>query len=162
MAKKIFEVVAIIVGLALLASIFVPALDGHGHHRPTQRCANNLGQLYQVCIIYSQSHRGEWPDAQGENLWLFFRKTVPPLIEADHAAILHCTASDHDLGVDETHYRGPRGRLILPTLPRMIGAYKIGNHGESCGGNVLFMDGHVEEVELRSDLWGQAAATLSP
>jgi len=144
----------------LLVSVLVP-IAWHPKPGRDHRCANNLRQLYKLGTVYAASHGGEWPDAQGEDLWLFFTKTIPPLIEADQNSILLCPIlGDYVQG--ETHYRGPRGRGDRRKLPHVLGADKVGNHGPSYGGNVLLGDGSVQELKLKSDLWGLAASTLTP
>ena len=157
----LIEIAGILFGITVFAGIFLPSVCGR-RHPATLRCANNLRQLHTLGTVYAASHRGEWPDAQGEELWLSFTKTIPPLVEADHLSILCCPIRDEEFTLGDIHYRGPRGRWNRSKPPRVLGADKIGNHGEDFGGNVLLGDGSVEEVELRSELWDRAASTLSP
>jgi hypothetical protein len=87
---------------------------------------------------------------------------TPPLIEPDHAAILHCDISDHELGPLETNYRGP----LLPwkklTGRDALAADREGNHGESESINVLFKDGSVLEAAPGDALWKKCREALRP
>jgi Tfp pilus assembly protein PilE len=57
----IVELVVVIIIIAILAGLFLPAIQGHGssHHR--NPCANNLKQIVASCIAYSQDQDTSWP-----------------------------------------------------------------------------------------------------
>jgi len=157
----LLEVLVVIVVIGILAALFIPCTGGI---RPAKAaaCQANMQQLYKLGTVYASTHKGEWPAATGEDLWLSFRKTAPPLIETDHAAILHCDVSEAELGPDETNYRGP----VLPWKKLAAGdplaADREGNHGEEYGGNVLFKDGSVREYGAGDPLWKKCREALSP
>src|SRR5262245_12442810 len=156
----LLEVLVIIVVIGLLAALFLPV----SVCRPsrTVRCLSNLQQLYKLGTVYASTHKGEWPAATGENLWLGFRRMVPPLIEADHAGILHCDDLEHGLGPDETNYRGPVASFGRIGANDPLGGDKPGNHGEEYGGNVLLRDGSVLEAAAGDVLWKKCRELLRP
>ncbi|MBI3856017.1 MAG: type II secretion system protein [Planctomycetes bacterium] len=155
----LLELIAVIAVIFILALLFVPSTC-----RPPRetRCANNLRQLHTVGLVYASMHGGQWLETRGEDLWLSFTRTTPPLIEAEHAAVLHCKVMDEVLGEDETSYRGPLVSYSRVGAVDPLGADKPGNHGENYGGNVLFKDGRVEEFDLRDSLWKKCDDLLRP
>lgn len=157
----LLEVIVIVVVIAILAALFTPCF---GKMRPGREvaCASNLRQLHVLGTVYAKSHQGQWPAATGEDLWLSFRKMVPPLIETDHAGILHCDVLEHELGPEETNYRGPVAAFSRLGLDSPLGADKPGNHGEEYGGNVLLTDGSVQELGPGDALWKKCRDLLSP
>jgi hypothetical protein len=108
-----------------------------------------LRQLYTLGTVYGSMHKGAWPDVSGDELWLSFTKTSPPLIEPEHRSILVCPLRDDECGPGETHYFGPKVpfKKLGPNDP--LGGDKTGNHGEGESGYVLFKDGRVEEIPGR-------------
>jgi prepilin-type N-terminal cleavage/methylation domain-containing protein len=156
------ELLVVIVIIGILASLLLPVI-GHAIFRAkVMNCAHNQQQLYQLGTVYSSSHKGQWPSAKGEDLWLSLRRMVPPLIEADHAAILACAVRDEECGPDETHFRGPLLPWMKIGAADPLGADKVGNHGEQLGGNVLLKDGSVQEYELTHPKWEECSIKLSP
>jgi prepilin-type N-terminal cleavage/methylation domain-containing protein len=156
------ELLVVIVIIGILAGLLLPVI-GHAIFRAkVTTCLHNQQQLYKLGTVYSSSHKGSWPSAKGEDLWLSLRRMVPPLIEADHAVILHCMVLDPDLSVDETNYRGPVTSFAKVGICDPLGADKPGNHGEQYGGNVLYKDGSVQEHELAHPKWEECATKLSP
>ena len=156
------ELLVVIVIIGILSSLLLPAITHILFQARVTNCASNQRQLYQLGTIYSSSHKGNWPSARGEELWLSLRKLVPPLIETDHAGILHCDCLEHELGPDETNYRGPVSTFGRIGATDPLGGDKPGNHGEQYGGNVLFKDGSVSEFELDHPKWSEYATKLSP
>jgi prepilin-type N-terminal cleavage/methylation domain-containing protein len=159
------EMLVVIVIIGILAGLLLPIIAGALRQAKVVTCQSNLGQLYKLGTVYSSTHKGNWPSAKGEDLWLSFRRTVPPLIEPEHAEILHClveTGKD-ELGPDETNYRGPVVTFARLGAVEPLGADKHGNHGEKYGGNVLYKDGRVEEHPLDAPQWADIASSkLSP
>jgi hypothetical protein len=157
----LLEALVIVVVIAFLAAIFIPC---HGGIRNTKKasCLFNLHQLYTVGTIYARSHKGEWSSATGDDLWLSFRKMVPPLIAEDSAEILHCSVLDHELGTLETNYRGPVVPFHRLGIAEPLGGDKLGNHGEEYGGNVLYKDGSIQEWERDHPRWKECATKLTP
>jgi prepilin-type N-terminal cleavage/methylation domain-containing protein len=159
------EMLVVIVIIGVLASLLLPIIGHAIRQTKVLACQNNLGQLYKLGTVYASTHKGNWPSAKGEDLWLSLRRMVPPLIEAEHAGILHCkvTTDDGELSVDETNYRGPLVSFNKLGTVDPLGADKAGNHGEQYGGNVLYKDGRVEELPLDDVKWSEAASSkLSP
>jgi prepilin-type N-terminal cleavage/methylation domain-containing protein len=159
------ELLVVIVIISVLAGLLIPVINHALFRGRVVTCQNNLSQLYKLGTIYSSSHKGNWPAAKGEELWLSLRKAVPPLIAKEHAAILHCkvTASDGELSSEETNYRGPLVSFAKLDAVDPLGADKPGNHGEQYGGNMLFKDGRVEEYPLDDPQWSDSASSkLSP
>lgn len=158
------ELLVVIVIIGILAGLLLPIIGRALHQAKVTTCQSNLGQLYKLGTIYSSTRKGNWPSAKGEDLWLSLRRMVPPLIEREHAAILHCkvTTDDGELGDEETNYRGPLVSYSKLGTVDPLGADKAGNHGEQYGGNVLYKDGRVEEHPLDSDKWTELSSKLSP
>jgi prepilin-type N-terminal cleavage/methylation domain-containing protein len=156
------ELLVVIVIIGILSSLLLPAIIHVIHEVRVTNCASNQRQLYQLGTIYSTSHKGRWPAAQGEELWLSLRRMIPPLIEADHAEILACPVLQVEIGPDETHFRGPAVPMGKLGATDPLGADKVGNHGEKHGGNILFKDGSVQVHDLGSPKWEECAAKLSP
>lgn len=119
-------------------------------------------QLYKLGTVYASMHKGEWPDVHGEELWLSFTRTNPPLIEPERHSILACPVLGEDRGPGETHYRAPRVPWKKLNAGEPLGGDKPGNHGEDYGGNVLMKDGRVEELGLKDPLWKQCQDLLRP
>jgi len=156
------ELLVVIVIIGILASLLLPVIVHALFRAKVAACASNQQQLYKLGTIYATSHKGAWPSAKGEELWLSLRKLVPPLIETDHAGILHCDCLEHELGPDETNYRGPVSTFGRIGAADPLGGDKPGNHGDQYGGNVLFKDGSVSEFELDHPKWSEYATKLSP
>jgi prepilin-type N-terminal cleavage/methylation domain-containing protein len=156
------ELLVVIVIIGILAGLLLPVIGQAIFRAKVTTCLHNQQQLYKLGTVYSSSHKGSWPSAKGEDLWLSLRRMVPPLIEADHAVILHCMVLDPDLSVDETNYRGPVTSFARVGAVDPLGADKPGNHGEQYGGNVLYKDGSVQERELDHPKWVECSTKLSP
>src|SRR5215831_4148878 len=156
------ELLVVIVIIGILASLLLPVIAHAIFRAKVAACLSNQQQLYKLGTVYAAAHKGSWPSAKGEDLWLSPRRMVPPLIEADHAGILHCDVLDHELGTEETNFRGPAVSFSRVGAADPLGADKPGNHGEQYGGNVLFKDGSVQEYELGHPKWQEAASKLRP
>lgn len=156
----LLEVFILVILIGVLCALFVPAIPCGGH-RKSVSCANNLMQLYRLGTIYAATHQKEWPAASGEDLWLSFTRTKPPLIEPEHRSILSCPVLGED-DPGETHYRGPRLPFKGLQSGDPLGADKPGNHGEGYGGNVLLKDGSVRETNVGEPLWKKCVDVLRP
>ena len=156
------ELLVVIVIIGILSSLLIPAIIHAIFTTKVTACANNQRQLYQLGTVYATSHKGNWPSARGEELWLSLRRMVPPLIEADHAAILACQVKGEELGPDETDFRGPALSWSKIGAADPIGADKVGNHGDEHGGNVLLRDGSVQNYEKSDVKWTDCATKLAP
>jgi len=156
------ELLVVIVIIGILAGLIIPVITHAIFRTKVTTCLHNQQQLYKLGTVYSSSHKGSWPSGKGEDLWLSLRRLVPPLIEADHAIILHCMVMDPELGIDETNYRGPNVSFARLGICDPLGADKVGNHGDQHGGCVLYKDGSVLEHELSSPKWEECATKLSP
>jgi len=156
----LLEAVAIIAVICILAAVLLPV--SVCCPRRQVACLSNLQQLYKLGTVYAMSYKGEWPDATGKDLWLSFRKMVPPLIAEEHASLLHCSVLDHELGPDETNYWGPLAPFKRLGIADPLGGDTPGNHGEEYGGNVLFKDGSVQEWERDHPRWKEYATRPTP
>jgi type II secretory pathway pseudopilin PulG len=146
----LLEVVVIVVVIAILAGLIVPPFCGEGMRRAkATNCAHNLGQLYKLGTVYASTHKGEWPSETGDDLWLSFTKTVPPLIDATTIEILACPVLGEEIRPGETHYRGPQLPWSKLKSSDPLGGDKVGNHGDGVGGNVLYKDGSVMELDVQ-------------
>src|SRR5574341_1411621 len=125
----LLEVLVIIVVIGILASLLLPSIGGGCRPNRTIACASNLQQLYKLGTVYASSHKGAWPDATGEDLWLSFTRTIPPLIEADHVSLLSCPLRDEEAAAGECHYRGPRRPWAKLGPNDVLAADREGNHG---------------------------------
>jgi prepilin-type N-terminal cleavage/methylation domain-containing protein len=156
------ELLVVIVIIGILAGLLLPVIGNAITQTKITACLHNQQQLYKLGTLYASSHKGSWPSAKGEDLWLSLRRTAPPLIEEGHASILHCMVLDPELSVDETNYRGPVVPFARVGATEPLGADKIGNHGEKRGGCVLYKDGSAQEHELAHPKWEECATKLSP
>lgn len=156
------EMLVVIVIIGILASLLLPVITHVLFRAKVTTCINNQRELYRLGTVYSSSHKGNWPSAKAEELWLSLRRLVPPLIAEEQAAILHCSVLEHELGPDETNYRGPIATFGRTGVTDPLGADKPGNHGDAHGGCVLFKDGSVQEYELDHLKWQECATKLSP
>jgi len=159
----LLEVLAVIIVIMLLSALLLPPMCGSGLRKAKQTaCASNLQQLYQLGTVYASTHKGEWPKSTGEDLWLSFTKTVPPLVRPDELLIFACPVRGEDPEPGECQYLGPRipWNQLKPGDP--LAADKEGNHGEEYGGNVLFKDGSVMEYGSSDARWKKCREVLSP
>lgn len=156
------ELLVVIVIIGILSSLLIPAIVQAMFRARVTACSHNQRQLYQLGTVFASSHKGNWPGARGEELWLSLRRMVPPLIEAEHAEILTCPCLQTQIGPDETHFRGPALPMGKLGATDPLGADKVGNHGEDLGGNVLLRDGSVQEFEKSHPKWEDCAGKLSP
>lgn len=156
------ELLVVIVIIGILSSLIVPAILNGLHEAKVTACAHNQRQLYQLGTVYSSSHKGNWPSARGEELWLSLHRMVPPLIETDQLEVLACPVLGVELGPDETHFRGPAAPMGKLAATDPLGADKEGNHGDQHGGNVLLRDGSVQRYEKAHPKWVDCATKLSP
>ena len=132
----LLEVLVVIVVVGILATLLIPC---HGSLRRAKAtaCGVNLQQLYKLGTVYASTHRGEWPNATGTDLWLTFTRTTPPLIDSDALSLLCCPIRGDDESPGGCHYRGPRVPCKEVGRQEPLGADQDGNHGEEYGGNVL-------------------------
>lgn len=118
-------------------------------------CANNLKQLHTMMWNYAAMHRGSFPRERGEDFWLSLSRADPPLFDTNVEGIFRCPVrGGAEPGID---YRGPRFDMNELADGDVIGADKVGNHGEDQGGNVILKSGEVRIVD-RTDLYWHAAS----
>ena len=156
------ELLVVIVIIGILSSLLIPAIIHAMFRARVTACAHNQRQLYQLGTVYSSSHKGNWPSARGDELWLSLRRMVPPLIEGVHAEVLGCPCLQTEIGPDETHFRGPAVPFGKLKITDPVCADKVGNHGDAYGGNVTYKDGRVEELEASDPRWTDLTQKLSP
>src|SRR6187200_10045 len=124
------EMLVVIVIISILAGLLLPVIAGAFDGTRRANCAHHLKQLYAIGQVYATSHKGSWPSARGEELWLSFQKGVPPLLEERHAEICLCPVKQEPDRRGETDYRGPLLHASKYRAVDPIGADKPGNHGE--------------------------------
>lgn len=156
------EMLVVIVIIAILAGLLLPAVASILDRTRVANCANNLKQLHQLGNVYATSHRGDWPRERGEALWLSFATSKPPLLEEDHLEVLRCPVLGEKYEPGVCDYRGPRDPVIRLRPVDPVGADKAGNHGEDRGGSVVRRDGSLVEVGLDEKLWLDCEHKLSP
>jgi prepilin-type N-terminal cleavage/methylation domain-containing protein len=156
------ELLVVIVIIGILSSLLIPAIIHAIFTTNVTACASNQRQLYQLGTVYATTHKGNWPSARGEELWLSLRRMVPPLIEENHAGVLACHVKGGELAPGETDFRGPALPWSKIGAADPIGADKVGNHGDDHGGNVLLRDGSVQNYEKTDPKWEDCATKLSP
>jgi len=148
------EILVSIAAVGLLAILIVPVIvnfGGEGTRRIS--CAHNLRQLYQLGTVYASTHKGHWPEAEGEGLWISFTRTTPPLLEQDYFDILACPVRGEELAPGQTDYFGPRQPPSSLKPNDILGGDKTGNHGDKFGGNLLYNDGSVLELDRSDPRW---------
>ena len=156
------ELLVVIVIISILAGLLLPIIGPAIGGSRKAACANNLSQFYKLAVLYSASRQGRWPAAKGEDLWLSFRTMNPPLLGGDHLQALFCHVKAVPEVLEGTDYRGPAGSVNSLKAWDPVGADKPGNHGEEEGGNVLRMDGGVQEYGLSDAVWQDCLHKLSP
>jgi prepilin-type N-terminal cleavage/methylation domain-containing protein len=156
------ELLVVIVIIGILAALLLPAIAHAIFRARVTDCASHLSQLYKLGTTYAAAHRGKWPNAQGEELWLHLAKANPPLIEANQIELLFCPVKGEDPIGDATDYRGPACAVQKLQSGDPMGADKAGNHGYKYGGNVLRMDGGVIECPLDDPFWEVCSQKLAP
>jgi len=156
------ELLVVIVIIGILSSLLIPAITHAIVTTKVTACGNNQRQLYQLGTLYSSTHKGNWPSARGDELWLSLRRMVPPLIEAEHGAVLACNVKGEELGPDETDFRGPSVAWMKIGAAGPICADKVGNHGDEHGGNVVLKDGSVQNYDKLDPKWIELSEKLSP
>ncbi len=156
------ELLVVIVIIGILAALLLPAIAHAIFRARVTDCANHQSQLYKLGTTYSAAHRGKWPAFQGEELWIQFPKLTPPLIEGDQIELLFCPVKGEEPMGDATDYRGPACAVHKVQTADPLGADKAGNHGYKYGGNVLRLDGGVQEYDLDDPHWEQCAQKLAP
>jgi len=156
------ELLVVIVIIGILSSLLLPAITYAIFRAKVTACQHGQQQLYKLGLVYSTSHKAQWPSARGGDLWLSLRRMVPPLIEPDHASLLACPVLGEERGPDETDYRGPAGPIGKLSASDPLGADKDGNHGDRYGGNVLMRDGSVQEFEKDHPKWVECDTKLAP
>ena len=156
------ELLVVIVIIGILASLLLPVIVHALFRAKVAACASNQSQLYKLGTVYASTHRGEWPNATGTDLWLTFTRTTPPLIDSDALSLLCCPIRGDDESPGGCHYRGPRVPCKEVGRQEPLGADQDGNHGEEYGGNVLLKDGSVQEIGGGEALWKKCRDLLRP
>src|SRR5436190_24060783 len=87
---RLGNIFAGIVVVGILSALLLPRICPPNCPK-VDRCGGNLGQLYQLGLVYASAHQGKWPDATGSALWLSFAKTTPPLIPPEEPEVLWCS-----------------------------------------------------------------------
>jgi hypothetical protein len=157
----LLEVLVIVTVVFILAALLVPSIHPPGGHGRRVSCTHNLRQLYQLGIVYASSHKGNWPEAGENGLWLTLARTEPPLIEPEQMEVLLCPVKG-DSEPGECDFRSSRRPYRSLTRDDVLGADKPGNHGDEFGGNVLRADGSVVEVDLADPFWELCGRKLAP
>jgi hypothetical protein len=153
------EMFGSVIVLGVVSAILLPLVARGVRTTQVRSCAQNLRILQRTGAAYAATHRA-WPAATGENLWLSFTRTTPPLLKEEALEVLVCPVLGNEPAPDLTDYRGPKAPWLdlAPSAP--LAADKPGNHGEDVGGCVLYKDGRVEEHD--GEAWKAIASRLSP
>jgi len=159
--SDLIALILLILFISALVPSIIPPHHGLGPARRTA-CANNLSQLYKLCNVYAANHRGKWPQAEGEDLWVFLQTCQPPLIDPTMTDILLCPLKEEEPLAGSSDYRGPERPAAKLNPGDPLGADKPGNHGHKDGGNVLRMDGSVMEHGLDDPEWLRCKSLLKP
>jgi hypothetical protein len=157
------EILFSVVGVGLLSGLILPVFVTFCRV-DTRRtgCASNLRQLYQLGTVYASTNKGQWPDAKGDDLWLSFTRTTPPLIDPDQIELLACPVRCEDIEPGQTDYFGPRQSASTLKPTDILGGDKRGNHGEEFGGSLLYKDGSVLEIKRSDSRWKECPESSSP
>ena len=150
---------------ALAVSILLPALNQSKERANRVKCANNMRQMGQGVLFYSNDHRGKYPPTLGELVteadisWQVFlcpsgnTQPPPPDVQRDPKKAAAWVVQNADYVY--------LGATMNPNMPAdTILMYEKPDHHGGQGQNVLFNDGHCEWMNvanLQRDLQKQQA-----
>src|SRR5262245_56391216 len=80
------ELLVVIVIIAILAGLLLPAIVGALNNTKKTACGNNLGQLWKQMMNYQIQYGGTskiMPTETGENFWKALTLTTPPMQKAN-------------------------------------------------------------------------------
>lgn len=150
------ELAVVVIILAILASLLVPAIDRANRNSRVSSCCSHLAILWKMEYNYAQRY-GRMPDETGEAFWLRLSKPPMVFIDLTLADLYQCPVEGvDDPGVD---YRGPACDVERLGDGEPVAADVPGNHGE--GGNVLRKSGDVQCVGEWDQLWLRARSTTT-
>lgn len=162
-----------------------------GQSRAKAQCAEHLAQLHQSLTLYAAEHEGAYPQVTGATSSEAPLSLLVPLYTTDTSLFI-CPGSKDlplppaqpfpDRHISYAYYMGlrkdaPAGTPLVSDAQATLGAKTYGaaifsaeggspgNKHRSYGGNLLFVDGHVETCSamLPRDLtWPADAVPLNP
>ncbi len=151
--NNVLQLVALALMLIALILIFMPPpMSRASGPANIVKCASNLRQIGQACLLYANDHNGQFPnelalllpteDLGSRVLNCPSSNTEPaPGTPAEAAALIRAYPDKHVSFV----YLGA-GLTTATITPETILAYEpLANHDDA-GGNFLFGDGHVEFI----------------
>jgi prepilin-type processing-associated H-X9-DG protein len=144
--KRGAAVVASLLGVTLLGSVFAPSLCRSRESANRVKCASNLKQIGQAVLLYADAHRGELPDSiatLGRSEDLVTEVFCCPSSNAEKAASWDALAADGSAKVLSYQYVGDGLNSSQLTEHVVVALDLLDNH-DSDGVNVLLGDGHVE------------------
>ena len=165
---ELLVVMAIV--LVLYATMYGPSSASGQAKRRTQ-CAQQLQQMHMMLTLFAGEHDGAFPAARGSTSEAALSQLVP--LYTTDTSVFICPASGHaalpgaqplaDRRISYAYCAGlkrdadpgallvadafanPRAKLSGDTLFSTTG-HAPGNNHRTAGGNILFVDGHVETL----------------
>ena len=160
--------VVMAIGLVLYVSIYGPS-SASGQAKRRAQCAQQLQQMHQILTLFAGEHDGAFPAARGSTSEGALSQLVP--LYTTDTSVFICPGSGHaalpgaqpfaDRRVSYAYCAGlerdadPAAMLVADALAstgaKLPGDALFsttgtapGNNHRTAGGNILFVDGHVE------------------
>lgn len=156
------ELLVVIVIIAILAGLLLPAITRAVRSGRLTADANNLSQLWKTMYAYSIDYGGRhkiMPHETGGAFWLKLTTTPKPLI--DDFDIFDCPLSPQPAQPGFCEYRGPAEDVNRYASNDPVGADIDGNHGQGEGGVVLRQGGDVMNYPATDPIWVNAGTKTS-
>lgn len=144
--KRAIYVASVAIALSGVVLLLLPAMVCPRTRALSVADANNLKQVGLACLMYAYEHNGEYPTDLGQ---------LSKYIGGDKNRRLFLS-SWSDIGpgpmsnaMEWTDYVYIPGATTSSPPGRVLAYQPPGQHPKSLGANILFVDGHVEWVDMR-------------
>jgi prepilin-type processing-associated H-X9-DG protein len=159
-----FSFIEILFGMLVVVTLYAVAVGPtkeYVQRQKLQRCAENLRKLHLTLALYANEHEGAYPDATGARHANEIFALLVPRYSTD-ASLFSCPGSGHAgyayvaglrKDADGGTMLASDGQVSTDAKTQGARVFSDGdsgpgrNHGKA-GGNVLFVDGHLEIIGL--------------